>query len=225
MPADTEEVSVALFDMDRTLVRTHTANLYTRFQRDIGELGRFHFLRNSWWLLQYSVGMVDAERVALQVLTEYRGKTSAWLTERCNKWFADYVAPEISREGRARVEQHRAQGHVLAIATSAVSYAAQPLATALDIPHLVCSELALADEQLTGEIVPPLCYGVGKLTRAEAFVRSLGKSLAQAAFYTDSITDLPLLEAVGYPIAINPDVRLRRIALQRSWPIEEWRSV
>src|SRR5215471_485714 len=90
MPADTEEVSVALFDMDRTLVRTHTANLYTRFQRDIGELGRFHFLRNSWWLLQYSVGMVDAERVAMQVLTEYRGKNSAWLTERCNKWFADY---------------------------------------------------------------------------------------------------------------------------------------
>jgi HAD superfamily hydrolase (TIGR01490 family) len=225
MSSEVAPVSVALFDMDRTLVRTHTANLYTRFQRDIGELGRFHLLRNSWWLFQYSVGMVDAERVALHVLSEYRGKTSQWLTERCDKWFAEYVKPEISREGRLKVEEHRAQGHVVAIATSAVTYSALPLAVALDIPHLVCSELEVVDGLLTGAIVSPLCYAAGKLARADAFVRSLGHSLEHAAFYTDSITDLPLLEAVGYPVVINPDLRLRRVAGQRKWPIEEWRSV
>jgi HAD superfamily hydrolase (TIGR01490 family) len=176
-------------------------------------------------MFQYSVGMVDAERVALHVLSEYTGKTSDWLTQRCNKWFGDYVQPEISREGRQRVQAHREQGHVLAIATSAVSFAAQPLAVALDIPHLVCSELEIADGLITGAIVSPLCYAAGKLARAEAFVRSLGHSLDHAAFYTDSITDLPLLEAVGHPVAINPDVRLRRVAQQRKWPIEEWRSV
>jgi HAD superfamily hydrolase (TIGR01490 family) len=225
MGNDATPVSVALFDMDRTLVRTHTANLYTRFQRDIGELGRFHFLRNSWWLLQYSVGMVDAERVAQHVLSEYTGKQAAWLTERCDKWFDSYVLPEVSREGRARVEEHRAQGHEIAIATSAVTFAAQPLATELDIAHLVCSELEVVDGVITGGIVSPLCYADGKRARADAFVRSLGHTLQSAAFYTDSITDLPLLEAVGHPIVINPDVRLRRVALQRKWPIEEWRNV
>jgi len=225
MSAEKSPIAVALFDMDRTLVRTHTANLYTRYQRDIGELGRFDLLRTGWWMFQYSVGLVDAERVALQVLDGYRGKTSAWLTERCDKWFAEYVKSEISREGRERVEHHRARGHVVAIATSAVSYAALPLARELDIPHVVCSELAVADGKLTGEIIPPLCYAAGKRERAETFVRSLGYELAQAAFYTDSITDLALLEAVGHPIVINPDVRLRRVAMQRRWPIEEWRTV
>jgi HAD superfamily hydrolase (TIGR01490 family) len=223
--ADAAEPRVALFDMDRTLVRTHTATLYTRFQRDIGELGKMDLLRTSWWMFQYSVGMVNAERVAMHVLSEYTGKQADWLTARCNKWFAEYVKQEISAEGRQRVEQHRARGHVVAIATSAVSFAARPLADELQIEHLVCSELEVEKGIITGAIVSPLAYADGKRARAESFLHSLGRTLEEAVFYTDSVTDLALLEAVGHPVAINPDVRLRRIATQRQWPIEEWRSI
>jgi phosphoserine phosphatase len=77
---------------------------------------------------------------------------------------------------------------------------------------------------LTGTFERPLCYGAGKLERARALVHSLGSTLEQAVFYTDSITDLPLLEAVGQPVAVNPDPRLRRVARRRGWPIEDWLS-
>jgi HAD superfamily hydrolase (TIGR01490 family) len=208
--------------MDRTLVDTHTAKLYVRFQRDLGEIGRFEVIRTSYWLLQYTLGMIDAEAVALHVLRGYRGKTDAWLMQRCQGWFESHVLARVSDAGRARVREHQQAGHSIAIATSAVRQVAAPLARELSIPHLVCSELEVHEGQLTGAFQHPLCYGRGKRERAEALVHSLGCRMDQAAFYTDSITDLPLLEAVGRPVVVNPDTRLRRVARGRNWPIENW---
>lgn len=215
---------VALFDMDRTLVDVHTARLYLRLQRELGEIGLLEVLRNSYWLLQYGFGWIQAESVALRLLAEYRGRPEEWLRERCRQWFHSHVRVWVSSVGRARVLEHRAAGHAVAIATSAVRQAALPLAEELAIEHLVCSELEVESLALTGTFERPLCYGAGKLERARALVHSLGSSLEQAVFYTDSITDLPLLEAVGHPVAVNPDPRLRRVARRRGWAIEDWRG-
>ena len=217
---------VALFDMDRTLVDVHTAQLYLRLQRELGEIGLLEALRCSYWLLLYGFGWIKAESVALRLLADYRGRPEEWLRERCRQWFQSHVRVCISSVGRTRVREHQAAGHQVAIATSAVRQAALPLAEELCIEHLVCSELEVEVEAraLTGTFERPLCYGAGKLERARILVQSLGSSLDQAVFYTDSITDLPLLEAVGQPIAVNPDPRLRRLARRRGWPIEDWRS-
>lgn len=213
---------VALFDMDRTLIDTHTAKLYVQFQRDLGEIGAFEAMRTSYWLLQYTIGVIDAKQVALHVLQGYRGKTDVWLRDRCQRWFQSHVRERISSIGRARVREHLRAGHAVAIATSAVHQVAEPLARELSIPHVVCSELEVRDGELTGSFNWPLCYGQGKRDRAETLLRSLGARLEQTAFYTDSITDLPLLEAVGHPIVVNPDARLRRAAKRRGWLIEDW---
>jgi HAD superfamily hydrolase (TIGR01490 family) len=215
---------VALFDMDRTLVDIHTARLYLRLQRELGEIGLLEALRSSYWLLQYGLGLIKAERVALHLLADYRGRPEEWLRERCRSWFQSHVRVWVSSVGRARVREHQAAGHQVAIATSAVRQAALPLAEELSIQHLVCSELEVEELALTGAFERPLCYGTGKLIRARALVQSLGSSLDRAVFYTDSITDLPLLEAVGRPVAVNPDPRLRRLARRRGWPIENWRG-
>lgn len=215
---------VALFDMDRTLVDVHTARLYLRLQRELGEIGVLQALRGSYWLMQYGFGLVQAESVALRLLADYRGRPEEWLRERCRQWFQSHVRVWVSSIGRSRVLEHRAAGDQVAIATSAVRQAAQPLADELSIEHLVCSELEVQQRALTGGFERPLCYGAGKLERARALVHSLGSSLEQAVFYSDSITDLPLFEAVGQPVAVNPDARLRRLARRRGWPIEDWRS-
>jgi HAD superfamily hydrolase (TIGR01490 family) len=216
---------VALFDMDRTLVDVHTAKLYLRLQRELGEIGVLEALRCSYWLLQYGLGWIKAEKVALRLLASYRGRPEEWLRERCQQWFQSHVRVWVSSVGRARVREHQAAGHQVAIATSAVRQAALPLAAELCIEHLVCSELEVEALALTGTFEQPLCYGAGKLERARALVQSLGSSLDQAVFYTDSITDLPLLEAVGQPVAVNPDPRLRHLARRRGWPVEDWRNV
>ena len=213
----------ALFDMDRTLIRRDTASLYTRWQRDIGEASWRDSLKVGWWLLQYTLGVVDADRVAEEALRPFRGKREAWMIESCERWFSDYVLEHVCQAGREAVSRHRGAGELVAIVTGATPYAARPLARELGIDHVVCTELEIDGEGcFTGRVSPPLCYGAGKITRLATIAESLGFSVEDATFYSDSITDLPLLERVKTPVVVNPDARLRRVALRRGWRIERW---
>lgn len=215
--------AVVLFDMDRTLVRRDTASLYIRYQRDIGEANWKDGLRVAWWILQYSFGVIDAERVAEHAVLDYRGKREDWMVDMCRDWFRGYVLAHVSEHGRRAVERHRAAGDFVAIVTGATRYAAEPLAQELGIEHVVCTELEVAaDGCFTGKVKKPMCYGAGKITLTERYVAELGMSLEKATFYSDSITDLPLLERVDRPVVVNPDARLGRLARRRGWPIERW---
>jgi len=212
----------ALFDMDRTLVKKDTARLYTRYRRDRGEATWRDALQVGFWAMQYTLGVIDAPGVARKALAEFRGTEERALIEACNGWFTEYVLPHVQAKGRAAVERHRSEGHVIAIVTGATTYAATPLARELGIDEVVCSELELENGRLSGRIIEPLCYGVGKLEKAKRLAERRDFDLAESTFYSDSITDLPLLEAVRYPQVVNPDARLRRAARQRGWPIHEW---
>ena len=107
--------------------------------------------------------------------------------------------------------------------TGASRYTSLPLARLLRIDHLVTTEFEVGpDGRFTGRPEEPLCLGHGKVVRAERLAKSLGFELKDATFYSDSISDLPLLERVGEPVVVNPDPRLRRTALARGWPVQRW---
>lgn len=212
----------ALFDMDRTLVRVDTATLYVRYQRDKGEATFRDVVRVAYWMLQYTLGVIDAERVAEQALESFKGREEEWLATTCEEWFGDYVREHVADAARGAVARHREAGDVLAIVTGATPYAARPLARELQIPHVVATNLEVESGRFTGRVKHPMSYGQGKVVLSEELARAEGFSLDEATFYSDSITDLPLLERVGTPIAVNPDARLKRIAKRRSWRIERW---
>ena len=212
----------ALFDMDKTLIKKDSAGLYTRYRRDQGDVGLKDALQVGWWMAQYTLGVIDAPRVALRALEHFRGKEERWLLETCEVFFREYMLKHVQDAGRAAVARHRDQGDFVAIVTAASGYAARPLARELGIDCVVCTELEIEDGRFTGRAIEPLCYGSGKLERAKLAGAREGFSLADSTFYSDSITDLPLLEAVGAPVAVNPDVRLRRQAKKRGWTIERW---
>ncbi len=213
---------VALFDMDKTLIRENSARLFTRFRRDRGEVGWEASARVSFWLLLYWFGRLDAHTMASKVLAEYCGARESDMIELCDLWFRDYVKPHISDLGRRAVEAHRRRGDRLVIASSATQFATRPLLRELKMDELICTEVAIEDGNLTGEVIAPLCYGPGKLERAKKYLESIGSRLEEATFYSDSITDLPLLAAVGEPVVVNPDLRLRIEAKKRGWPIKRW---
>lgn len=213
----------AFFDMDRTLVRKNTAQLYVRYQRMIGEAGPRETLRALWWVLQYTVGVVDAESVAGKAISELQGFAERDFQARCEIWFRDMVAMHVTEKARDAVRRHVDDGDVCAIVTGATRYPADPLSRLLDIPHVLASELEKdVHGRFTGRFIRPLCYGAGKIARSEALAQAHGMSLDDAIFYSDSISDLPLLERVREPVVINPDPRLRRIARARKWRIETW---
>lgn len=213
----------ALFDMDRTLVRHNTASLFTRYRRDCGEANLWDSLRVAMWVTQYTLGMANAEAVAKKALAVYRGTSESDMTRRCTEWFPHYVRQHVSEEARRVVREHAARGDALAIVTGSTRYAAGPLGEELGIEQLVCSELAVDEEGcFTGDVLFPLCLGAGKLERTVRFLECTGVSFDDTSFYSDSITDLPLLEAVGEPVVVNPDFRLARVAKARGWPIKRW---
>lgn len=213
----------ALFDMDRTLVRRETVSLYVAYQRTIGEARRRDRLRVLYWVAQYTVGVIDVPEVAARALRALEGMPEAELASRCDDWFRRWVEPYVSDRGRRAVEEHRARGDVLAIVTGGSPYAARPLARRLSIPHVVASELEIDDAGVfTGRFVAPLCYATGKVERARRLADELGFRLEDATFYSDSYTDLPLLERVREPVVVNPDLRLARTARRRGWRIERW---
>jgi HAD superfamily hydrolase (TIGR01490 family) len=213
----------ALFDMDRTLLRCETASLYVRYQIEIGEATWRDMARALFWVGQYTLGVLDAPKVAEKTLRKFEGIPEIMLSARCDDWFRNYIERHITDGGRRAVDRHLAAGDLCAIVTGASRYASRPLARLLGIDHLVSSELEVdASGRFTGRPDGPLCFGSGKLERAACFAEAHGFRLEDATFYSDSISDLPLLERVAEPVAVNPDPRLRREAARRGWRTEIW---
>jgi HAD superfamily hydrolase (TIGR01490 family) len=213
----------ALFDLDRTLVRKETATSYVRYLQRRGAATWRDLARVSWWVTQYTFGVLDTPEVAARALRSLAGTPETVMSARCDDWFRRDVEPLIADAGRRAVAAHRSRGDLVAIVTGASPYIARPVARHLGIEHVVASELEVgADGRFTGRLVEPFCYGHGKVTRARELAQRLEFRLDEACFYSDSWTDLPLLEAVQTPIVVNPDPRLSRVARRRAWRIERW---
>jgi HAD superfamily hydrolase (TIGR01490 family) len=214
---------LALFDMDGTLIDADSDWLFLRYQHAHGRAGMSHLVQGGWWYVLHRLGRLDAERVAARALRRFAGVSARELAEEVAACYRALVEPRIAPAARAAVAHHRERGDRLAIVTAASALAAAPIARELGIDHVIATELAVVGGRLTGAIDPPLCYGAGKLARTRAFASRAGMSLGEATCYSDSISDLPLLEAVAHPVAVDPDRRLRRLASRRGWPIERWR--
>jgi len=212
----------ALFDVDRTLVTVNTAKLYVRWRLGRGEASLLDFARASRALLAYACGTLDVDKAARVAFQAVRGQDEARMREECLAWYQRVVRPHISQQGRLEVERARRDGAVCALLSASTPYLTEPLAEDLGIDHVLCTRLEVANGRFTGSWEPPLCYGVGKVQRARAWAEALGIDLASSTFYTDSISDLPMLEAVGSPRVVNPDPRLRLLAMRRRYPVESW---
>lgn len=214
---------LALFDMDRTLLEKETASLYVRYQREIGEASTTDLLKTLGWVLQYTFGTLDMQKVAKKVTRTLEGMPEVVMAARCEDWFRRSVEKYVTDGGRRAVREHQGRGDVCAIVTGASLYASRPLARLLRIPHVVSTEFEIDEHRVfTGRAVDPLCFGEGKLERARRFAQKLDMPLEDATFYTDSISDLPLLEHVAEPVVVNPDPRLLRVARARNWRVETW---
>lgn len=209
----------ALFDVDGTLIAGNSARLYMRHLRRTGQAGRRDVVRTLYLLLRYKFGLLDIESALGDSMRFILGRAEADVRADAEAWYARDVRPHLYGQMADLVAAHQRAGHVTAIVTSATRYLAEPLARELGIDHFLVTQLVVRDARFTGEVVRPLCYGAGKVDWARTLAERQGLDLAQSYFYTDSITDLPLLEAVGRPRIVCPDPPLRRLAQQRGWPI------
>lgn len=215
--------SAALFDVDRTLVNVNTARLYARWQLSKRKAGPREYLALGRVMLQYTFGTLDAERAAASAFERVRGTSEAALRAECLDWYVRVVRPQISERGRREVQRMRSEGQLIAILSASTPYLVEPLAEELGIDHVLCTRLTVRDGLFTGSYDAPLCYGAGKVAHAQAWAIQHGIDLGRSTFYTDSISDLPMLEVVGSPVVVNPDPLLRLTAARRRYPVEMWK--
>jgi len=214
--------TAAFFDLDRTVVACNTGRLLIADLRRRGEVPLLRAMRMLTWLLRYHFGLIDVHAVANVAAAGLQGQDAGPFLERFGRWAETTVLPLLLPIARRRVQEHRKKGHLVALLTTSPTFIARPVAMELGCDEVISTQLEVVDGRFTGRVVPPTCYGAGKVTLAEELAAREQIDLANSWFYTDSFSDLPMLERVGHRVVVNPDPRLRRAAQRRGWTVETW---
>ncbi len=205
--------------MDKTLICENSGTLYMKYRYERGEVSRWEMLSGLRAYLQYKVGLLDIHAWTEEALLQFRGLREAELAADAAAWFEECVVDTLYPEAVALVRQHQEAGDVVAIVSGATKFVVRPLAERLGISHILYTRLEVEDGCFTGRVIDPICFEEGKIYWLNQLVEDESIDLAKSTFYTDSITDLPLLELVGHPVVTNPDPRLYRVAVGRHWPV------
>jgi putative phosphoserine phosphatase / 1-acylglycerol-3-phosphate O-acyltransferase len=208
--------SVAFFDLDRTLIAGYSVAALVWERMRSGSVPLRRLLSSASVFLGYGLGRADYHELLSTTVRDLGGESEQLLAELGERAFRTRVESWIYPQARELIDAHRRAGHHLVIVTSATRYQAAPIARSLGIERLCCTELEVVSGRITGKAQP--CFGSGKLAAAEHLAHQRGADMAQAYFYSDSSDDLPLLEAVGRPVVVNPKAAMARLARARGWP-------
>lgn len=213
---------IAFFDLDRTLIAVNSGQLWVRYERKGGRIQLSQALRAGMWIFGYHLGFSRMEPILEEAIASLEGQGESELRDRTRHFYETEVRGTV-RPGAARsLARHREQGDVLALLTSSSSYLSAEFQEQLGIPHACCNHFEVREGRFTGRPLGSLCFGAGKLAHARRLAAELGEDLRNASFYTDSYSDLPVMEEMGHPVAVNPDPSLARAARQRGWEVVDW---
>ena len=210
----------AFFDLDNTLIGGDSDYLWGEHLARLGVVpAREHRRRNEEFLRAYQRGILDVDAFLAFQLDPLRSHAMHKLEAWRDAYIETTIAPLVLPKALCLLDRHRRQGEALVIITSTNRFITEPIARLLGVDHLLATELEVTGDRFTGRVSGPPCAGEGKVVHARRWADSHGACLADAPFYTDSISDLPLMEAVASPIAVNPDEHLESEAKRRGWKI------
>jgi putative phosphoserine phosphatase/1-acylglycerol-3-phosphate O-acyltransferase len=215
----------AFFDLDRTLLAGFSAAAFVRELVRSGRIDLAAMAQGMAAATRFRLGGVGFSGFVAETVGVLKGMAEDELVEMGERLFTRELAAAVYPESRALVHAHQRKRHTVAVVSSALRYQIEPLARDLGIEHVMCTRLEVdGDGKITGQVVHPSCYGVGKAVAAREFAAAHTLDLKQSFFYTDSEEDLPLLDIVGRPRPINPSRALRAIAAKRGWPARRFTS-
>ena len=212
---------LAIFDLDNTLLGGDSDHLWGEYlcQRGILDAEQYR-ARNDAFYEDYIAGrldILDYQNFSQEILAT---ADPALLTQ----WHADFmrecIEPIILAKGEALLEKHRSEGDTLMIITATNRFITGPIAKRLGVDYLIATECGAENGRYTGQVVGQPSYHAGKVVRLQSWLaENKSYSLDGSYFYSDSHNDLPLLQEVSYPIAVDPDDTLRAVAQERGWTI------
>jgi HAD superfamily hydrolase (TIGR01490 family) len=213
--------SAAFFDLDRTLIAGSSAFTFGAAAWRAKMIPTRQLLSDASQAVMFRLIGADDDtthKVRQRILSAVAGARQDDLVA-LNEDVLPRLLERVRPEARRLIELHRHAGRATYIVSASPQELVEPLAHALGMSGGIGTVSQVVDGVYTGELAGPFCYGPGKVVAMGDLARWEGLDLAQCYAYSDSASDLPMLEAVGHPVAVNPDGRLERVARRNGWPV------
>lgn len=216
--------TAAFFDFDKTLLDTESSRLGIRFMRGQRVVSLGYILKAIAANFLYGHHWISDEQMAAILLKVYQRRKLADFRGGAEEFYTSCLKPRLAPRILERLHWHRSQGHVTVLVSGSVRYMLEPVVADLGIAHLLCSDLEEGpDGLLTGKTSGRLCMGDHKRRLVNQLIQEVDVDLGASYAYGDHHSDLPLLEMVGHPHAVEPTRPLKRVARNNEWPILTYR--
>lgn len=212
-------MALAIFDLDETLIAGDSDHAWGEFMINRGLVTADHRAQNDAFYEQYKRGELDANAYYRFACAALAPHTMALLEATRRDFIEQLIMPLMLDKAARLIAEHRRAGDTLLVITATLEFVTAPIVERLGIADLIAPVPERINDRYTGELVGIPSFGIGKVTRLNEWLADTQFSLQGSHFYSDSANDLPLLELVDHPVAVDPDPRLRDIAERRQWPI------
>jgi HAD superfamily hydrolase (TIGR01490 family) len=213
-------MGLAFFDLDNTLIAGDSAQAFSEFIATSEVPTPADFLAvNQSFMDDYDAGRLNLHAYMRYTLAPLIGLRPKMVEELVQRFLDEVLNDRILPAARELLDHHRACGDELVIVSATGSHLVEPIAGRLAVPHVLAVDVERVEGLITGNMTGIPTFREGKVTRVQAWSQHHAVDFRNAHFYSDSHNDLPLLEAVRHPVAVDPDPHLRRIAAERGWPI------
>jgi HAD superfamily hydrolase (TIGR01490 family) len=218
-------MSLALFDLDNTLLAGDSDYLWGCFLVDKGLVEKqLYEEANRRFYHDYARGTLDIHEFLNFALQPLANNDAEILKSLHQEFMEKHIRPIMTRRGMNLIAKHRREGARPVIITATNSFVTGPIARAFGVSDLIATEPEFIDGRYTGRVAGTPCFQKGKIERLHAWLDETRTGFDDSWFYSDSHNDLPLLEEVAHPVAVDPDDQLRAIASERGWPITSFRA-
>ena len=210
---------IAFFDLDKTILSVNSANYLVKESRKRGTMSKQNYRRAIYYSILYKLNWRDATKIIHRMLLWLNGVSKIGLESMCREVYdstlRNFIRPEIIKE----FEMHRNNGAALVLLSSATSFVCNPVFKDLNMDDLVCSHIEDRNGKLTGRSRGKLVFGKEKRIRLLAYCKTENYDPENAWYYGDAFSDHHVLEAVGNPVCVDPDKRLKKMAIRKGWRV------
>jgi len=211
---------LAIFDLDNTILNGDSDYSMINYLVDINLLDETAKLKNDEFIQDYQQGQLDFNQYTTFTLKPYIGMSQEEISKIILPFVERIIEPMINIFALKLIHDHHEKGHKILLASATNELIVRPIAHRLDIKNVIGTKAEFKNNECTGKFIPPCALGGGKLKLVENWMKDHQyNNFSGVTFYSDSINDLPLMEAVEFPKAVNPDIKLEAISNKRGWEV------
>ena len=213
---------VAFFDLDKTIIDVNSARLIALFAYQNKLLSKQDIISGLYFAALYKTRLIST-KFLMEIMTKWLKNVNM---EQLTRLFEDLgvhiVENKIREQAKKKLDFHKQQGAKAVILSASVQDICEPVRQYLKMDDIICTVMEINNHRYTGNVAGNYCYAEEKLSRVIEYCTKHQLNIEDAWYYADSLSDISVLSAVGHPVCVSPDRKLKKYAQKNDWPIEIW---